>query len=90
MQEQILEKDEEIKLFEAKSAALEKEIQWKKQVRNQKSLNEDAIASVYAYCMKQLWNSGNILHKKFVIVTASFLYLRFCPRALRLTAIRYL
>ena len=60
MQEQILEKDEEIKLFEAKSAALEKEIQWKKQVRNQKSLNEDAIASVYAYCMKQLLNSGNI------------------------------
>jgi hypothetical protein len=34
MQEQISEKEEEIKLIEAKSAALEKEIQWKKQVRN--------------------------------------------------------
>ena len=31
MQEQIFEKEEEIKLFEAKTAALEKEIQWKKQ-----------------------------------------------------------
>lgn len=33
MQEQITEKDEEIKMFEAKIALLEKEIQWKKQVR---------------------------------------------------------
>ena len=34
MQEQISEKEQEIKLFEGKIAALEKEIEWKKQVRN--------------------------------------------------------
>lgn len=34
MQEQISEKEEEIRLLEAKIGGVEKEIQWKKQVRH--------------------------------------------------------
>jgi hypothetical protein len=59
MQEQISEKEEEVKLFEAKIAASEKEIQWKKQVRTQ---SHCCVEPMVQYNKHGPYNHGSYNH----------------------------